>query len=363
MSPRVVFGLPAFNKAGYLEEALRSLLGQTYRDLAVVLIDDGSEDGSVELARRLAAEDPRLEVHSNPRRLGMLENTRRAFSFARERFPDAEYWALASDHDVWAPAFAERLVALLDAHPDAVLAYPLSERIDEHGEPYPGVKAPRGFDTLDIADRRERMAVTFRGMAAGSMIYGLFRATALDGLGHYRPVLVPDRLLLSELALRGAFAQAPEVLWQRRFRGLAELERQRRAFWPDGAPRYARLPWWVQHAGVFARTYVVHSEPGVGRVDGARLALDYFRLALGLRFRRRLARVRRWGRRNTPRRLAIRVRGEFLDRYGPRLGPWLRDKLIAMQGHAATKPLADRALPRFERVAGTLSGREESVPR
>jgi glycosyltransferase involved in cell wall biosynthesis len=365
MSPRVVFGVPVFNKAAYLEEAVGSLLAQTYRDLAVVVIDDRSDDDSLAVARRLAGADPRLEVHVNERRLGMLDNTRRAFALARERFPQAEFWALGSDHDVWQPEFVMRLVALLDAHPEAVLAYPLSERIDEDGEPYPGAKPARGFETLAVADRRERMRVTFRGMAAGSMIYGLFRATALDR--HYRSVLVPDRLLLSELALRGPFAQAPDVLWQRRFRGLAELERQRRAFWPGGVPRHARLPWWLQHAGAFFWAYAVRGEgasSAIGRAEGARLARDYLRLALALRFRRRKARARRRVRRYTPRRLAWRARGWLLNRYGARLGPRMRDALAAMEGHALTRPLARRAQPRFERAAESLGRpREEAGAR
>ena len=229
MTPRVVFGVPVFNKAAYLEESIGSLLAQSFRELAVVLIDDRSEDETVAVARRIAARDGRLEVYVNERRLGMLDNTRRALELSRRRFPEAEYWALGSDHDVWKPTFAERLVALLDAHSEAVLACPLSERIDARGEPFPGAKPPRGFDTLGVTGPRERMHAAFAGMSAGSMIYGLFRASALDELGHYRSVLVPDRLLLSELALRGAFAQEPAVLWCRRFRGLAELERQRLA--------------------------------------------------------------------------------------------------------------------------------------
>src|SRR3712207_8260416 len=66
----------------------------------------------------------------NERRLGMLGNTNRALTLARERFPGAELWALGSDHDLWHPRWLATLVALLDAHPGAVLADRKSTRLN-----------------------------------------------------------------------------------------------------------------------------------------------------------------------------------------------------------------------------------------
>ena len=333
-SPRVVVAAPLFNKAQYLEQAARSLLAQTHGDLVLLLIDDGSTDGTLELCRALAAEDPRVEVHVNPRRLGMLGNTRRAFALARERYPQAEFWALGSDHDVWSPTWLERLVALLDEHPEAVLAYPQTQRIDEHGRPYDAARAPWRAETSGIREPFARMTAAFRGMVAGDMIYGLFRARVLDSLGGvYREVLVPDRLLLSEVALRGEFVQAPEVLWRRRFRGLADLDRQRRAFFLDAAPRHAAWPWWLQHTGALLLVYVVRRSgaPGLGRARGLRVALTYLRLALALRYRRRTARPRRTLRRHVrvtrarvnrlrhhyaPYRVRHRIEGRLVLRFG-----------------------------------------------
>jgi glycosyltransferase involved in cell wall biosynthesis len=354
VSPRVVFGVPVFEKAAHLEAAVRSLLNQSYRDLAVVLVDDGSGDDSVAIARRLAAEDSRAEVHVNLRRLGMLGNTNRALALALERHPAAEFWALGSDHDLWSPVFVERLVALLDAHPEAVLAHPLAERIDAHGHAYPGAKRPGGVDMLGVGDPLGRLATAFRTMAAGNTIYALFRTSALRSRRLYRPVLVPDRLLLSEMALRGTFALAPEVLWWRRFRGLASLDRQRRAFFPDAVPWWAYLPWWVQHTAAIGMAYAVRGEgasSGVGRVLGVRLTLRYLALALALRFRRRRARVRRWVRRS--RRHAT---NRILERYGERGGRLARRGVAASGRVPALRGVTEQHLrPSLERVAERLA--------
>ena len=86
-------------------------------------------------------------------------------------------------------------------------------------------------------------------MSAGNMVYGLFRVSALERAGVYRNVLVPDRLLFTELALYGQFEQVPQVLWFRRWYGrIFSLGRQRTSFFPGGRPLYAYVPWWISHA-------------------------------------------------------------------------------------------------------------------
>jgi glycosyltransferase involved in cell wall biosynthesis len=326
MSPRVAIGAPIYNKARWLPEAVESLLGQTFGDFALVLIDDGSDDGSADIARAFAERDARVHLHVNERRLGMLGNTNRALELPLERFPGAEYCALASDHDLWSPRWLESLVALLDADPGAVLAYPQTRRIDDDGREFERQKAPWRLQTAGIADPRERMRAAFRGMVAGDMIYGLFRADALRRVGGYEPVLVPDRLLLSRLALEGAFVQAPEVLWRRRFRGLADLDRQRRLFWPDGVPLYARAPWWLQHTVMLARD------------GGARVALDYLELSLRHRLWRRSRRLK--GR-------TIRARNALL---APPVRAALRVPAVRRALTASVVPALARAEETLERL-------------
>jgi hypothetical protein len=289
-APRVVFGAPMYNAAAHVEAAIGSLLAQTEPALRVLLIDDASTDGTVDLALAIAAGDDRVGVHRNAARVGMLENTRQAWTQARAAWPEAPFWALASDHDVWAPTWLEELLDALYRHPRAVLAYPRARRIDGDGQAIPCTES-RLCQTVGQGDQWRRLRHAYRCMTAGDMIYGLFRAAALERVGPYKPVLVPDRLLLSELALVGEFVQVPQVLWERRFVGLAELERQRSAFWPDGAPAYARrVPWWVMHAVAVGWT-----TDGTRRPAGTRLRLGCELLRAGARLRtlRRLQQGRR----------------------------------------------------------------------
>jgi hypothetical protein len=290
---RIVIAAPLYNGGPHVAPAIGSLLAQTHEDFRLLLIDDASSDGTADTARAFATSDPRVELHVNPHRLGMLENTRRAWRLAREHHPEAELWALGSDHDVWHPRWLETLAGLLDADPRAVLAYPLTRRIDADDAPIADRPRPWRCQTAGLADPRDRVRAAYRCMVAGDMVYGLFRVAALDAVGHYRTVLVPDRLLLSELALRGTFVQADEILWSRRFAGLADLDRQRRAFFPGGAPPHTRLPWWVTHAAAAARAYVLAPAPGVSRREGAAFARELLREGARLRVLRRLQRRRR----------------------------------------------------------------------
>src|SRR5260221_10547772 len=61
---RISVVVPFFNNAALLGDCLASIAAQTYRHLQVIMVDDGSTDGSAAIARAQAAEDPRFELVS-----------------------------------------------------------------------------------------------------------------------------------------------------------------------------------------------------------------------------------------------------------------------------------------------------------
>jgi len=293
--PRAVFGIPAYENAQHLPEALESLLSQTYRDFAVVIADDSPTDDARHVVERYARRDPRIVYRHNPQRLGMVANWRAAFDLARQSFPGFELFAWGSDHDVWHPRWLGELVAALDADPEAVVAYPHSFRIDGDGHV---LRAPWSFDTRDVTSPSKRLSLAVEGMSAGNMVYGLYRADALAGAGVFRSVLAPDRLLLTELAVRGRFVQVPDALWYRRFARKVSNERQRATLFVDAPPLHSRLPWWVTHAAVFAWHVAVRNSvaPAVGRRDAAAISLRHAGLSARRAARSRRARMVRGAR-------------------------------------------------------------------
>lgn len=279
MAPRVAIGVPTYCKAHHVGDALRSLLAQTFRDFVLVVVDDASDDGTADVAEQLARRDPRITVVRNAVRLGMPRNQRRALTLARERAPEAEFFAWGSDHDLWEPEWLARLVAVLDAEPGTVLVMPRAAAIDEHGRPS-GRKRWKALNTTGIEDPVERLEAVLRERAAGNAVYGLFRIEPLlQGIG-FRQTVLSDRPLVCEVALHGHIRLVDEPLWHRR---VAEggIARQRRTAFPDGVPLIHRLvtPAWV-HGAILFDDLVVRGRgrPRVGRLLGARAVARYLRL-------------------------------------------------------------------------------------
>jgi hypothetical protein len=284
--PRVVFGITLHNQASHLTEALESLLGQTVREVAFVLLDDASSDATESICRRYAALDDRVHYFRSDRRLGLVHAWRRAFERAIEVFPEAEYFAWGSDHDVWHPRWVEALLERIATAQDVVAVYPQSLRL--RGRALPAGTLWR-FETSQSSSPLRRLhAVAWRA-SAGYMVYGLFRVSALRRAGVFREVLLPDRLLFAELALQGRFEQVSEILWYRRPASSFSLDRQRRSFFPSGVPLRAHAPWWLAHAAVLFWHYGVRGRgrPELGRLRGFAGAIAYALISLSAHARSR----------------------------------------------------------------------------
>ena len=252
--PLVGIGMTLRNRSEYLPEAVDSLLAQSYEHFDLVMVDDGSTDGTEAIARAYQQRDRRVRYIRLPERRGMVAAWREAFEQATRDGPT--YFAWASDHDRWHPRWLETLVGTIQQYPDVVLAYPLTQRINPDGTPL--AKPARQFETFGIQDRDDRWRLFNRSdaVAAGDMVYGLMQASAMREAGVFRQVLCPDRLLLAELTLRGQIRQVPEVLWYRRQFAAGSIERQRSTlFTPGTQPPSAWTPPWYMHARSLWSTY------------------------------------------------------------------------------------------------------------
>ncbi|MEV0097106.1 bifunctional glycosyltransferase family 2 protein/CDP-glycerol:glycerophosphate glycerophosphotransferase [Streptomyces sp. NPDC050738] len=111
MPPRLSVVVPIYNVEDYLDECLRSLAEQTCADLEVVMVDDGSPDGSADIARRFVADDARFRLVTQENAgLGAARNTGVA-----HMDPRSEFLAFVDSDDVIPADAYERLIAALDA--------------------------------------------------------------------------------------------------------------------------------------------------------------------------------------------------------------------------------------------------------
>ena len=118
--PPVVHGQPLVsclvavkNERDVIERCLESLLGSSYPNLEVIAIDDGSDDGTTELMRRMAAAEPRLQVLYNAESVGKKRALVRGAAEARGAFFVFTDSDCVMGHDA-----IDRVMAAFAAHPD-----------------------------------------------------------------------------------------------------------------------------------------------------------------------------------------------------------------------------------------------------
>ncbi|MEU1971729.1 glycosyltransferase [Microbacterium sp. NPDC019599] len=105
-NPIVSVVIPAYNVAEFLGSAVDQLVAQTLDDIEIIIVDDGSTDGSAELALELAAAEPRVRVVIQPENAGVARARRRATQEARGEY----LWFVDAD-DAWPETALEQLVA------------------------------------------------------------------------------------------------------------------------------------------------------------------------------------------------------------------------------------------------------------
>lgn len=120
--------IPVFNAGLFLEETLTSVLTQTYTDLDIIAVDDGSSDNSAGIVVRLGKRDSRVRLFSMPQNQGIARARNRAMEEVR-----GDYIAFLDSDDLWDPEKIKKQVALLDRHPAAGLIFTASRVVDKDG--------------------------------------------------------------------------------------------------------------------------------------------------------------------------------------------------------------------------------------
>ncbi len=103
--------MPTYNVAPYVKEAVESVLRQTYADFELLVIDDCSTDGTLDVVRSIA--DPRIRIVQNERNLGLADNLNRGLSLIK-----TELVARMDGDDIAEPHWLQSEVAVLDKHPE-----------------------------------------------------------------------------------------------------------------------------------------------------------------------------------------------------------------------------------------------------
>src|ERR1700754_4915016 len=116
--------VPCYQYGRYLRGCVESILSQGIQDLRVRIIDNASTDDSVGIARRLMAEDSRVDLVAHPRNLGPHASFNEGIDWA-----GADYFLILCVDDLLAPGALARAVAVMEQNPDVVLTYGQTQSI------------------------------------------------------------------------------------------------------------------------------------------------------------------------------------------------------------------------------------------
>lgn len=200
-SPRVSVIIPTYNRSQALRATVESVLAQTFADWELIIVDDGSTDDTLEVARSFTDQRVTVCTQANARHSAARNN-----GLGRAR---GELVAFLDHDDRWVPHKLERQVDYLDAHPDCVLVYGRWEGIDEEGRP----QGP-GKD-FSFAGNVTRELLTVHNFVH-SMSMPLMRTAQVRQVGGFRAEMdiCDDLDLFLRLSRLGPFGFIPEVLLQ-----------------------------------------------------------------------------------------------------------------------------------------------------
>lgn len=206
--PSISIGLPVYNGARFLPQALESLLGQSFSDIELIVSDNASSDSTQNICTEYAARDARIRYVRQNVNIGAMRNWNFVAKQARGKYFK---WSSASDY--CAPDMLARCFAAMEAESDIVLCYGQTCLVDqETGEltEYSG--------NIEVMEDRphERFSKLCGSLKLNNAYGGLIRTDVLHRTKLNRLYSGGDIILMAELALMGRFRLLPQTLLYRR---------------------------------------------------------------------------------------------------------------------------------------------------
>jgi len=168
--PRISVVIPAYNSRAYIPDAIDSVLGQTYRDFEIIIVDDGSSDAIGDLIGSRYPDARCLQIeHGGPSR---ARNT--GIRNAR-----GEFIAFLDADDIWLPTKLEKQMEYFERHPDVAMVFTENNYFDDSG-------------TIDYSFKLDKRILMKGNVPANIFLYSgvatptvIVRKTVLDEVGYF----------------------------------------------------------------------------------------------------------------------------------------------------------------------------------
>ena len=126
--PLISIITPNYNCASFIAETIESVLAQTYKNWEMLIQDDCSSDGSLEIALSYAEKDPRIKVESNTKNAGAAISRNNAI-----RRSQGEYLSFLDSDDLWVPTKLEKQIKFMQTN-NCDFCYAGYEHINKNGD-------------------------------------------------------------------------------------------------------------------------------------------------------------------------------------------------------------------------------------
>lgn len=206
---KVSIGLPVYNGQNYVEEAVRSVMSQSFPDWELVISDNASTDGTESICRALADEDQRIRYIRNATNIGAAANYNRAWEEGR-----GVYFKWLAHDDRIKKDYLAATVGVLDARPEVVLANTTVDYIDGEGKHLGYYRAALQHTDVESAAARFEV-MTLRSHTCVDL-FGLVRRDAMVGSLLHQSFSGADKAFLAQMSLRGRMVLIDEPLVEMR---------------------------------------------------------------------------------------------------------------------------------------------------
>jgi glycosyltransferase involved in cell wall biosynthesis len=134
-TPLVSVLMTAYNREKYIAEAIESVLASTYTNFELIIVDDGSVDGTVSIAKKYEETDERIKVYVNEKNLGDYNNRNKAAGYAI-----GKYIKYVDSDDIIYPESLSIFVHSMEKFPEAAVG--IMSSISQEAKPYPYLMQP-----------------------------------------------------------------------------------------------------------------------------------------------------------------------------------------------------------------------------
>lgn len=205
----VSVGLPVYNGAPAIADAIAAVLAQTHEQLELVISDNASTDETRDICEEIAKTDKRVRFSRNEVNEGATANFNKVFTLST-----GGYFKWLGHDDFLDPSALELAVGEIESRPDTSIVHWLERMVYDNGDVLREYTANQGFQIDgETAGSRFRQMLLWRHHGfGGDPFFGLIRREALEATRLQGRGINPNYLLMQELSLTGKFYTIPEVL-------------------------------------------------------------------------------------------------------------------------------------------------------